>query len=73
MLSKNKRRILKCLSKYDYRRPCQIANECDIHKNTVSNILSELKKEGYVYCMNPEYNRPRLYRITPKGKKMLDS
>ena len=68
----NKKKVLKCLCKYDYRRPSDIARECDIHKNTVSNVLSELKKEGLVYCMNPEYHIPRLYRITKKGKKKIE-
>ena len=68
----NKLKVLKCLCKYDYRRPSQIAKECDIHKNTVSNVLSELKKEGLVDCMNPEYYRPRLYRVTSEGKKKIE-
>ena len=68
----NKLKVLKCLCKYDYRRPSDIAKECNIHKNTVSNNLRLLKEEGLVYCMNPEYHIPRLYRITKEGKKKIE-
>ena len=68
----NKRRVLCCLCKYDYRRPYQIANELKISINTVSNVLGLLKKEGLVYCLNEDYYRPRLYRVTEKGKKRIE-
>lgn len=67
----NKRRVLCCLCKYDYRRPYQIANELGLCINTVSNVLGLLKKEGLVYCLNEDYHRPRLYRVTEKGKKEI--
>ena len=67
----NKKKILICLSMYDYCRPSQIARCTGIHKNTVSNVLSKLKKEGLVYCLNPEYHVPRLYRLTSEGKKKI--
>ena len=68
----NKRRVLCCLCKYDYRRPYQIANELGLCINTVSNVLGLLKKEGLVYCLNEDYHRPRLYRITKEGKKKIE-
>ena len=68
----NKLKVLCCLSKYDYLRPIEIARLTHIHKNTVSNILSKLKKEGLVYCLNEDYYRPRLYRVTEKGKKRIE-
>ena len=67
----NKRRVLCCLSKYDYRRPYQIASELGISINTVSNVLALLKKEGLVYCINEDYHRQRLYRLTSEGKKEI--
>lgn len=68
----NKRRVLCCLCKYDYRRPSEISKECGICINTVSNVLALLKKEGLVYCLNEDYHRPRLYRVTKKGKKRIE-
>ena len=70
-LKGNKRRVLCCLCKYDYRRPYQIAKELGLCINTVSNVLGLLKKEGLVYCLNEDYHRPRLYRVTEKGKKKI--
>ena len=67
----NKKRVLCCLCKYDYRRPYQIANELGLYINTVSNVLALLKKEGLVYCINEDYHRPRLYRLTSEGKKEI--
>ena len=69
----NKKKVLKCLCEYDYLRPIEIARLTHIHKNTVSNLLSELKKEGLVICLNPDYHIPRLYRITNEGKKKIIS
>lgn len=68
----NKRRVLCYLCKYDYRRPYQIANELGLCINTVSNVLGLLKKEGLVYCLNEDYHRPRLYRVTKEGKKKIE-
>lgn len=67
----NRKKVLMCLSNYDYRRPSEISRECGICINTVSNVLALLKKEGYVVCINEDYYRSRLYRLTKEGKKKI--
>ena len=50
--------------------PSQIANDCDIRQNHISNVLRELKEHELVECINPEVKKGRLYRHTDKGKKI---
>ncbi len=66
----NKQKVLSCLIDEDYLRPMEISEKTGLHQNTVSKELRLLKKEGLVYCLNPEYYKPRLYRLTNKGKKV---
>ena len=49
--------------------PSEIAEEMDLRINQISAILSDLKKENIVVCINEEEKTGRLYRLTPEGKE----
>lgn len=57
VLSKNKKVMI----------PTDIAKSCDIRTNHISKVLSELKSNGIVECLNEEARKGRLYRLTDLG------
>ena len=64
-------RVLKSFEGEDYLIPIQISNKTGIHPNNVSKKLKDLREHELVYVINPEYHVPKLYRLTEKGKNML--
>lgn len=66
---KHRRVILNLLNKP--KTPTQIKKESNLHFNTVSRILVELSKNGFVKCLTPQQKLARFYHITSKGKKVL--
>ncbi|WP_458403363.1 transcriptional regulator [Methanobrevibacter sp.] len=50
--------------------PTNIAKDIGIKTTHVSKILSELKKLGLAECINEEYRKGRLYRLTPSGEEI---
>ena len=71
-LSTQRVRVLKAFENEDYQRPIQIAKKLDLHPSAVSNNLKKLRENGFVYIINPDYHIPRLYRLTEKGKNILN-
>ncbi len=67
---KHRKNILKLLE--NPKTPTQIKNETHLHFNAVSRAILELEKRGFVECLNPKQKLTRFYRITEKGKKILD-
>lgn len=52
-----------------FKMPSEIAEEIDLRINQISAILSDLKKENIVVCINKEEKTGRLYQLTPEGKE----
>lgn len=63
--------VLKSFEGEDYLRPIEISRKTSIHPNNVSKKLKDLREHELVYVINPEYHVPKLYRLTEKGKIML--
>lgn len=71
-LAPNRVKVLQSFDNEDYQRPIQIAKKLDLHPSAVSNNLKKLRENGFVYIINPDYHIPRLYRLTEKGKNILN-
>ena len=63
-------RVLKALED-DTKMPKEISKDAEIRTNHVSNILRQLNEHNLVECVNPEYRKGRLYRLTDKGNKIV--
>ena len=53
--------------------PSKIAKDTNIMQNHMSNTLKQLKEHELVECINPEVRKGRLYRLTDKGEKIINS
>ena len=51
--------------------PSKIAEDADIRQNHISKVLAELKAHTLVECINPEYRKGKLYRLTDKGDDVV--
>lgn len=69
--SRNRTKIILMLSE-NFKMPSEIAREMDLKISQISGILSDLKKEEIVECINEEEKVGRLYRLTNKGKKAYE-
>lgn len=63
--------VLKELSDGDVKMPKEIANNCNILPNHISNVLTQLRKADLIECINPEYKKGRLYRLSEDGKEII--
>ena len=63
--------VLKDLSDGDVKMPRDIAIDCNILPNHISNVLTQLRKLDLLECINPEYKKGRLYRLTDDGKNII--
>ena len=50
--------------------PSQIAKEIDYNPNSLSNLLTQLRKKGLIEIVNPEVRKGRIYRLTPLGEEI---
>lgn len=66
--SKNRLKLVNILGN-SFKTPSEIAKEMDLRINQISAILSDLKKEDIVVCMNEQAKTGRLYKLTEEGKK----
>ena len=64
-------KVLKSFEGEDFLRPIEISEKTGLHRNNVSKKLKDLREHELVYVINPEYTTPRLYRLTEKGKNIL--
>ena len=70
-IAPNREKVLKEFKGEDILTPTEISKRLGIHRNTISFNLKKLKEKDYVYVINPKFSRPRFYRLTEKGKKIL--
>ena len=66
-----KTKVLKSLEK-GVKIPSGIAKDTEILTNHISAVLKQLKDYELVECINPEVRKGRLYRLTDKGRKVLE-
>ena len=71
-IAPNREKVLKEFNGEDTLTPTEISKRIRLHRNTISFNLRKLRERGYVYVINPEFSRPRLYRLTEKGKRILE-
>ena len=64
-------KVLKSFEGEDFLRPIQISRKTGLHPNNVSKKLKDLREHELVYAINPDYHVPKLYRLTEKGKNIL--
>ena len=69
-ISTYRTKVMKSLED-EVKIPSEIAEDSDILKNHISNVLSQLKEHGLVECINPEVRKGRLYRHTEKGDRVV--
>jgi DNA-binding MarR family transcriptional regulator len=55
------------------RTPSVISRMSGIHLSHVSRSLKELEKRELVTCMTPKASKNRIFKITKKGKEVLDA
>lgn len=53
------------------KTPSAIAKSSGEHLPHVSRALRELTEKGLVECMTPNLKKNRIYKITEKGKEIL--
>jgi DNA-binding MarR family transcriptional regulator len=71
--SKNRKKILEFLDSKDKAlRPTDLSTELEVQRSTISDRILDLKEEELVKVLNPKDNRNRYYRITEKGKQLLE-
>ena len=63
--------VLKDLSDGGVKMPRDLAADCNILPNHISNVLTLLKNLGLLECINPEVKKGRLYRLSDEGKNIL--
>ncbi len=63
--------VLKDLSDGGVKMPRDLAVDCNILPNHISNVLTLLKNLGLLECINPEVKKGRLYRLSDEGKNIL--
>ena len=66
--SKNRLKVIYIIGD-SFKMPSEIAEEMNLRINQISAILSDLKKENIVVCINEEEKTGRLYQLTPEGKE----
>ena len=69
--SKNRYKVINSMSS-KFKMPSEISKETSIRLNHVSALLSELKTEGLVECLNEEKKKGRIYCLTELGKEVLE-
>ncbi len=51
--------------------PSDIANKIGVRTNHISNVLSDLKENGLVVCLNENAHKGRLYKNTDLALEIL--
>ena len=64
-------KVLKSLGE-DAKMPTEIASDCGILLNHISNVLRQLREKDVVECINPEVRKGRLYRLSGNGLNILN-
>ncbi|WP_407424039.1 winged helix-turn-helix domain-containing protein [Methanobrevibacter sp.] len=56
----------------DVITPTQISKKVGLEPKYVSKVLRELKEKELVECINEEYRKGRLYRLTDGGEGVME-
>lgn len=56
----------------DVKIPSDIAKEINLSNTHTSKYLKSLKEKELIKCLNEEAKRGRLYKLTEKGKSILE-
>ena len=64
--SSNRRDVVNIINK-SLLMPSEIAKTMNLRVNQISAVLSDLKKENIVICINEHEKIGRLYELTPLG------
>lgn len=71
--SKNRKKILNILGQKDKPlTPSEISQELEVQRTTISKRITDLKDKELVELLNPEDNRNRYYKISEKGRELLE-
>lgn len=70
-ISDYRTKVLKLIDN-DIKMPSEIGKELNIRTNHISTVLTDLKKQGLVICVNNNVRKGRLYKNTDLGKKVLE-
>src|SRR3989344_1194589 len=70
--SKLRLEILKCLNEKP-QIAIFLAHRLNKHREVISRIFLDLQKIGLAKCKNPESPSFRYYKITKKGRKILEA
>lgn len=54
-----------------FKMPSEVAKHLNIRTSHASNVLSALKKQGLVICINEKVKKGRLYQNTELAKEIL--
>ena len=54
------------------KTPTKIAEDAGIRTNHISKVLKELKETGVAECINEDFRKGRLYRLTSLGEEIVD-
>ena len=65
-ISQYRTNVLKSLED-EVKIPTTISKDSGVITNHVSKVLRQLKEHDLVECINPEFRKGRLYRLTEKG------
>lgn len=71
--SKIRKKTLELLYEEQPMTPTEMAAELEMQQPNLSNRLKDLREEELVEVLNPEDNRDRFYKITAKGRELLDN
>ena len=58
--------------KDDVKTPTKIAEDAGIRTNHISKVLRELKETGVAECINEDFRKGRLYRLTSLGEEIVE-
>jgi predicted transcriptional regulator len=68
--SETRFRILSFLS-MSSSTPTQLAKQIEKHLSHISRALRELESKDLVACATPNNSKPRQYKLTPEGDRLL--
>lgn len=69
--SKNRLKLITIIGD-TFKMPSELAEEMNLRINQISAILSDLKKENIVVCINENAKTGRFYQLTDKGKEAYE-
>ena len=54
------------------KTPTKIAEDAGIRTNHISKVLKELKESGVAECINEDFKKGRIYRLTSLGEEIVE-